>query len=100
MADVPLLTTQGFKQVILTAARAAGVSLQIEMEQNSLMALKVMLQQSFGLSILPYTVVHDEWLDGRLAIRRISERKVMRQLAIVKPSTGRFRERLPRSKAS
>ncbi|HKS64258.1 MAG TPA: LysR family transcriptional regulator [Xanthobacteraceae bacterium] len=85
LAGVPILTTQGFKEVILPVARAAGVSLQIEMEQNSLMALKVMLQQSFGLSILPYTVVHDEWRDGRLAIRRISEPKVMRQLAIVKP---------------
>lgn len=85
LASVPLLTTQGFKEVMLSAARPAGISLQIEMEQNSLMALKVMLQQSFGLSILPYTVVHDEWRDGRLAIRRIHEPKVMRQLAIVKP---------------
>ncbi len=85
LADVPILSTQGFREVILTAARAAGVSIRFEMEQNSLMALKVMLQQSFGISILPYTVVHEEWLDGRLAIRRICDPKVMRQLAIVKP---------------
>lgn len=85
LADVPILSTQGFREVILTSARAAGVAIRIEMEQNSLMALKVMLQQGFGISILPYTVVHEEWRDGRLAIRRICEPKIMRQLAIVKP---------------
>ena len=85
LAEVPLLSTQGFKQIIEESARTAGIAIQIEMEQNSLMALKVMLQQSFGLSILPYTVVHEEWLDGRLAIRRIRAPRIMRQLAIVKP---------------
>jgi LysR family nitrogen assimilation transcriptional regulator len=85
LADVPMLTTQGFKDVIMATARPAGISLRFEMEQNSLMAVKVMLQQGFGLSILPYTVVHDEWRDGRLAIRRICKPHMMRQLAIVKP---------------
>jgi LysR family nitrogen assimilation transcriptional regulator len=85
LADVPLLTTEGFKQVILTSARAAGVPLRFEMEQNSLMALKVMLQQGSGISMLPYTVVHEEWLEGRLGIRRISEPRMIRHLAIVKP---------------
>ena len=85
LADVPMLTTQGFKDVILKTARPAGVSLRFDMEQNSLLALKVMLEQGVGVSMLPYTVVHDEWLSGRLAIRRVCEPQVMRQLAIVKP---------------
>jgi LysR family nitrogen assimilation transcriptional regulator len=85
LAEVPLLSTEGFKEVILTSARAAGVPIRFEMEQNSLMALKVMLQQGFGISILPYTVVHDEKLEGRLATRRISAPKMTRHLAIVRP---------------
>lgn len=84
LANVPILSTQGFREVILTTARAAGVPILFEMEQNSLMALKVMLEQSFGISMLPYTVVHQEWMEGRLTIRRIRNPKVMRQLAIVK----------------
>jgi LysR family transcriptional regulator, nitrogen assimilation regulatory protein len=85
LADTPILSTQGFREVILTSARAAGASIRFEMEQNSLMALKVMLRQGFGISILPYTILHEESLSGQLSIRRIHEPKMMRQLAIVKP---------------
>jgi LysR family nitrogen assimilation transcriptional regulator len=83
LADVPIISTEGFKKVILDSARVAGVPLVFDMEQNSLMALKVMLQQGFGISILPYTVVHQEMLEGRLATRRICEPKMMRRLATV-----------------
>jgi DNA-binding transcriptional LysR family regulator len=55
------------------------------MEQNSLMALKVMLQQGVGLSILPYTVVHEETRDGRLGIRCIRRPRMVRHVAIVRP---------------
>ena len=60
LANVPIISTEGFKKVILASARVAGIPLVFDMEQNSLMALKVMLQQGFGISILPYTVVHQE----------------------------------------
>jgi DNA-binding transcriptional LysR family regulator len=48
------------------------------------MVLKAMLQQGSGISMLPYTVVHEETLEGRLGIRRICEPQMTRHLAIVK----------------
>ena len=83
LANVPIISTEGFKKVILASARVAGIPLVFDMEQNSLTALKVMLQQGFGISILPYTVVHQEMLEGRLATRRICEPRMMRRLATV-----------------
>lgn len=85
LAGVPIISTEGFKGIVQTSAREAGVELRFEMEQNSLTALKVMLEQRFGISILPYTVVHEELHEGRLSIRRIVRPRLARRLATVRP---------------
>lgn len=85
LAGVPIISTEGFKEIVQTAARAAGVVLRFEMEQNSLTALKMMLRQGFGVSILPYAVVHEETQEERLAIRRIVRPRLTRSLATVRP---------------
>lgn len=82
LVDVPLISTEGFKEVVYNAARASGVLLRFDMMQNSLAALKAMLIQKFGVSILPLTVVHEETMDRRLAIRRIASPGLFRRLAI------------------
>jgi hypothetical protein len=43
-----------------------------------------MLQQGFGVSILPYTVLHEETQEGRLAIRKIVRPRLTRPLATVR----------------
>lgn len=94
LAAVSILSTEGFKRIILAFAQTAGVPIRFETEQNSLMALKMMLLQGFGISILPYTVVHDDLREGRLGMRRITEPKLTRHLAIVKsefrPTVGAY----------
>jgi|ThiBiot_300_plan_2_1041538.scaffolds.fasta_scaffold02043_6 DNA-binding transcriptional LysR family regulator len=83
LANVPLISTEGFRAVTYAAARASGVLLRFDMMQNSLMALTAMLEQKFGLSILPITVVYEEVRASRLAIRRIEGQGLSRALAIV-----------------
>ena len=75
----------GLRRVIDTAVCQAGIVLQIKAEMDSVAALKQLVLNGHGATILPFGAVHEEVETGRLAARRIRSPAMQAKLITATP---------------
>ncbi|MBB4003410.1 LysR substrate-binding domain-containing protein [Aurantimonas endophytica] len=75
----------GLRRVVDAAVRQAGVVLQIKAEMDSVAALKQLVLNGHGATILPFGAVHQEVEAGRLVARRISSPAMQAKLITATP---------------
>lgn len=92
MADLAKFTfalpgpENGFRRVVDTAARRAGVKLNVAMELDSLAALKQLVAAGSGCcTILPFGAVHEEVREKRLDARPIKSSTMRAMLVTATP---------------
>jgi LysR family transcriptional regulator, nitrogen assimilation regulatory protein len=74
------------RRLIESAAGRQGLKLRIAFEVNSALVMKNMVLRESVSSILPYGSVADEVRAGRLHVRRIAGREIVRRLFLLRPA--------------
>jgi LysR family nitrogen assimilation transcriptional regulator len=75
----------GMRRVIERAAKDAGVPLDVQLEIDSVSAIRQLVVSGGGQSILPYGAVHAEVRSGQIAAQRIAEPAMEAVLVIATP---------------
>lgn len=89
LADVPLILPSrphGLRLLVDTAAAHAGVTLQVDLELDSLSAIKELVQSGTGWTVLPYAAVYREVELGLMSARRVTSPPLRR--TVVLATTG------------
>lgn len=89
VAREPLLlpsTRHGLRNILEAFAREAGESLHVVVEADSYMALKELVRQGHGRTILPLAPIYDEVRAGRLTAAPITDPAPTRCLVLSYPS--------------
>jgi LysR family nitrogen assimilation transcriptional regulator len=89
LATYPMVlpgTENGLRRVIDAACRLESVRPRIAMQLDCVAALKQVVEEGRGHTILPYGAVHREVRDGRLAARPFREAGMRAMLVIATPS--------------
>lgn len=68
------------------AAAAAGIRLKIDLELDALQAIKELVMEGWGYSILPYGGIHAEVEDGRLKLWRLVDPEVTNEMVLAMSS--------------
>lgn len=85
LADLPLILPSrphGLRLLVDTVAADADVALSVDVELDALSAIKELVEDGAGYTILPYASVHREVAEGRLAARRIFGPPISRSLLL------------------
>ena len=82
LSKLILVVTRGFRNVIDPAMATAGLEFTYELELDSLPIIKEILLRGKFATLLPYSVVHREVIDGTLNMRRIHEPELTREIVI------------------
>jgi LysR family nitrogen assimilation transcriptional regulator len=83
----------GLRQLLDEHATAVGLDIQVAFEMQSVAAVRELVEQGVGDTILPFGAVRRSAMDGRLVARKIVEPDISRPLFLV------YSERRPLSKA-
>lgn len=75
----------GLRRVVDAAVRHAGIVLQVKAEMDSVAALKQLVLNGHGETILPFGAVHQEVESGRLVARRIRSTAMRAKLITATP---------------
>lgn len=89
LAEVPLILPSrphGLRLLVDTAAAHAGVTLQVDLELDSLSAIKELVQSGTGWTVLPYAAVYREVELGLMSARRVTSPPLRR--TVVLATTG------------
>lgn len=89
LAQQPLVLPgpeNGMRRVVEAACRAAGVRPNVVMQLDCVAALKQLVEEGAGCTVLPYGAVHREVRDGRLAARPFRDGAMHAMLVIATPS--------------
>jgi LysR family nitrogen assimilation transcriptional regulator len=76
----------GMRRVVDAACRAARVRPNVVMQLDCVTALKQLVEEGVGCSVLPFGAVHREVRDGRLAARPFRESTMHAMLVLATPS--------------
>jgi len=85
LSDLPLILPSrphGLRLLVDTVAADADVALSVDVELDALSAIKELVEDGAGYTILPYASVHREVAEGRLAARRIVGPPISRSLLL------------------
>lgn len=82
LAELELVITRGFRNVIDPLVAKAGVTLRYALELDSIPIIKDMLARDGVVTILPFALVHKEAFAGKLNVRFIREPRLTRDLVI------------------
>ncbi len=85
LSDLPLILPSrphGLRLLVDTVAADADVALAVDVELDALSAIKELVEDGAGYTILPYASVHREVAEGRLAARRIFGPPISRSLLL------------------
>jgi LysR family transcriptional regulator, nitrogen assimilation regulatory protein len=83
----------GLRQLLDEHAAAAGLDIQVALEMQSVAAVRELVEQGVGDTILPFGAVRRYAMEGRLVARKIVEPSISRPLFLV------YSDRRPLSKA-
>ncbi|SMH30103.1 LysR family transcriptional regulator [Azospirillum agricola] len=75
----------GLRRVVDAAVRRAEIDLQVDMEINSVTAIKQLVEEGIGSTILPFGAVHREVRQGRLIAREIGSKDMHAMLVTATP---------------
>jgi LysR family transcriptional regulator, nitrogen assimilation regulatory protein len=75
----------GLRRVVDAAARRADIELRVEMEIDSVTAIKHLVEEGIGSTILPFGAVHREVMQERLIAREISSKDMHAMLVTATP---------------
>jgi len=75
----------GLRRVVDAAARRADIDLQVDMEIDSVTAIKQLVEEGMGSTILPFGAVHREVRQGRLIAREIDSKDMHAMLVTATP---------------
>jgi LysR family nitrogen assimilation transcriptional regulator len=75
----------GLRRVVDAAARRADIDLRVEMEIDSVTAIKHLVEEGIGSTILPFGAVHREVMQERLIAREISSKDMHAMLVTATP---------------
>ena len=75
----------GLRRVVDAAVRRADITLRVEMEIDSVTAIKQLVEEGMGSSILPFGAVHREVMQGRLTAREILSKDMHAMLVTATP---------------
>lgn len=75
----------GLRRVVDAAARRADLDLRVEMEIDSVTAIKQLVEEGIGSTILPFGAVHREVMQGRLTAREIESKDMHAMLVTATP---------------
>jgi LysR family nitrogen assimilation transcriptional regulator len=99
LRGVPLVLpgrNHGLRREIETAAQKLGLDLAILVEIDSLVALKELVREGMGLTILPYGSIYPDAHDAHFALRRIVEPDLSLRFSLAyslqRPTTLAMRE--------
>jgi LysR family nitrogen assimilation transcriptional regulator len=82
LVELPLVIAHGFRRLVDRWAEPRGIKLNYVMELDSIAIIKEMIMRGFGYSIIPYSTVHREALNGDLGILPIVEPRITRDLVL------------------
>lgn len=92
LRDLPLILpspNHGLRKSIDSAARAAGLSVNVRIQADSYQLMKELVQSGLGYTLLPHAAFRRETQDGRLTFARIRKPTVIRRLALAtRPCCG------------
>lgn len=75
----------GLRRVVDAAVRRANIDLQVDMEIDSVTAIKQLVEEGMGSTILPFGAVHREVRQGRLIAREIASKDMHAMLVTATP---------------
>lgn len=75
----------GLRRVVDAAVRRADIDLQVDMEIDSVTAIKQLVEEGMGSTILPFGAVHREVRQGRLIAREIDSKDMHAMLVTATP---------------
>ncbi len=75
----------GLHRVVDAAVRRADIDLRVDMEIDSVTALKQLVEEGMGSTILPFGAVHREVRQGRLIAREITSKDMHAMLVTATP---------------
>lgn len=75
----------GLRRVVDAAARRADIDLRVEMEIDSVTAIKHLVEEGIGSTILPFGAVHREVMQERLIAREIESKDMHAMLVTATP---------------
>ena len=78
----PLILGDGLRAAMETLLAGRGIELQVETELNDHEAIRLMVQQGVGASILPHSSVYRECARNLATAHRITQQGVFRTLAL------------------
>jgi LysR family transcriptional regulator, nitrogen assimilation regulatory protein len=75
----------GFRRVVDAAARRAKIELTVDMELDSVSAIKQLVEAKIGCTVLPFGAVHREVREGRLSAQPIKSASMRAMLVTATP---------------
>lgn len=80
IVEYPLMVTHGFRSVLEPWLTAQNIEPRYEMELDSIPIVREMLLRGLYCSILPYSMVHEDVVQGRIVARAFRDPAVMRRI--------------------
>ena len=99
LADLPLLLVgqhHGLRRALESAAQKLSIDLAIRAEVDSLNALRSLVRNGYGITVLPHGAISEELSDPNLIVRRLVEPDLFQQFMLAyslqRPTTLAMRE--------
>ncbi len=90
LAKTPLVATEAIRAIVEEQISRYGGRLNIEAEMDAVEAIRRLLLQGAGASVMPVSTFHDDIRAGRINAFQIADANVHRMLALAHPAERRL----------